>query len=657
MRKLQRAYRDSLFRDIFNNADRLPERHLRTSFLRGRDSMTKNVHVMVAFVSQLTQKPSNVEYRSVDGNEIFSCMQTNEAAVCQLQSLLQEEGGLAKIILIETDQARERVQRDTADWLALMEKYRSESMSAVELLKAQSVCKYSELSQVFEDIEYSKMGIEDSMRSIAGIAERVRAFAERVREEEPEAEIALHADMTGGFRYAALMLLVVMQLSKYMGIRMGHVVYSDFVRGGESRVHLTDDIRRMFDLVAGADEFQKYGSVQALEEYFSRSSRHSEDFSALFAAMRRFSDAIRICRTSVIEDEMADLAEKIRAFRQAKPVSIEEEMFSHILGVIEKEYGAVIKNASSEKSERCLDIIAWCVQKKFLQQAMTLCTEWIPAILVEKKICYTEDDEVIEQCQERGDSGAGMRSWQQEFINSYGQVTERKEVNPPTIPVPEGDFRNASFKEMTNLLRTILSSGVRTRVEDLPPEMKQGVQSFFAAYDEIASKWQNYDLRQMGFRTRNAIIDRAIAILRPSKNKRFFYKDILTRLAGKSNEDIFKALGIDGRKCEEACAGKEPPSKKRRTAKKQESPEEKWLRRESCYRRMLSGHGKLLMYTQKTTEEAVAFLRGFYFIRQGRNDTNHAAENAPTSRRNQGALENDRLEEEIAAYIEKLRKA
>ena len=588
--------------------------------------MTKNVHVMVAFVSQLTQKPSNVEYRSVDGKEIFSCMQTNEAAVCQLQSLLQEEGGLAKIILIETDQARERVQRDTADWLALMEKYRSASMSAVELLKAQSVCKYSELSQVFEDIEYSKMGIEDSMRSIAGIAERVRAFAERVREEKPEAEVVLHADMTGGFRYAALMLLVVMQLSKYMGIRMGHVVYSDFVRGGESRVHLTDDIRRMFDLVAGADEFQKYGSVQALEEYFSRSSRHSEDFSALFAAMRRFSDAIRTCRTSV-------------------------------LGVIEGEYGSVIKNASGEKSDRRLDIIAWCVQKKFLQQAMTLCTEWIPAILVEKKICYTEDEEVIEQCQERGDSGAGMRSWQQEFINSYGQVTESKEVKPPTIPVPEGDFRNASFKEMTNLLRTILSSGVRTRVEDLPPEMKQGVQSFFAAYDEIASKWRNYDLRQMGFRTRNSVIDRAIAILRPSKNKRFVYEDILTRLAVRSNEDIFTALGIDGRKCEEACAGKEPPSKKRRTAKKQESPEEKWLRREACYRRMLSGHGKLLMYTQKTTEEAVAFLRGFFFIRQGRNDTNHAAENAPTARRNQGALENDRLEEEIASYIEKLRKA
>ena len=33
MRKPQRAYRDSLFRDIFNNVDRLLEIHLRTGFL------------------------------------------------------------------------------------------------------------------------------------------------------------------------------------------------------------------------------------------------------------------------------------------------------------------------------------------------------------------------------------------------------------------------------------------------------------------------------------------------------------------------------------------------------------------------------------------------------------------------------------------------
>ena len=638
MRKPQHAYWDSLLRDIFNNADRLLEIHLRVAFW-GKDSMTKQVHVMVAFVSQLANNPTNVEYRSVDGKEIFSCMQTNEAAVCQLQSLLRAEGGLAKIILIETDQAREKVTRNSADWLALMEKYGSESMSAVELLKAQSARKYPELAQVFEDSEYSKMGIEDSMRSIAGIAERVRTFAERVHEKEPEAELVLHADMTGGFRYAAMMLLVVMQLSKYMGIRMGHVVYSDLVRGGESRVHLTDDIRRMFDLVAGADEFQKYGSVQALEEYFSRSPRHSEDFSTLFAAMRRFSDAIRICRTSVIEDEMTDLAEKIRAFRQSKPASIEEEMFSHILGVIEGEYGSVIKNASGEKSDRRLDIIAWCVQKKFLQQAMTLCTEWIPAILVEKKICYTEDLWVIRQCRRNGE--ASFQGWQQQFINNYGTDKKKGEKNSTDV------FRQGDLAKMVGY---ILRQRDKKRIKELPEGIRLKLTAFFAEYETDYAKRCKLDLRRdigssiHDFARRYPILKKAIGSLPKSEKNPFPYGDLPQRLGSLSAKELFKIFSIPVEEAEKYDA------QFLDQGDFEALQQERWKKREKQYRAMLEGqHGAEVMQTTKPVEEAVEFLHGYFKIRNERNYSNHAVKDA--------AQENDWLEEEIAAYIEKLRKA
>ena len=638
MRKPQHAYGDSLFRDIFNNADRLLEIHLRVVFW-GKDSMTKNVHVMVAFVSQLANNPTNVEYRSVDGKEIFSCMQTNEAAVCQLQSLLRAEGGLAKIILIETDQAREKVTRNSADWLALMEKYGSESMSAVELLKAQSARKYPELAQVFEDSEYSKMGIEDSMRSIAGIAERVRAFAERVHEKEPEAELVLHADMTGGFRYAAMMLLVVMQLSKYMGIRMGHVVYSDLVRGGESRVHLTDDIRRMFDLVAGADEFQKYGSVQALEEYFSRSPRHSEDFSTLFAAMRRFSDAIRICRTSVIEDEMTDLAEKIRAFRQSKPASIEEEMFSHILGVIEGEYGSVIKNASGEKSDRRLDIIAWCVQKKFLQQAMTLCTEWIPAILVEKKICYTEDLLVIRQCRRKGESA--FQGWQQQFINIYGSEKKKGTKKVPGV-FPLGD--------LSKMVRYILEQKDKRRIKDLPKEMQPKLTAFFTEYEKDYEKRRTFDLRQdirlciRDFDGKYPMLKKALCILPKSEKAPFPYETLPQRLKSLSEDVLFDLFSISLEEAEKYDAQFFTQSDFAA------SRQEKWKKREKQYREMLADkHGTEVMHTTKPVDEAIEFLRGYFQIRDERNYSNHAVKDA--------AQGNESLENFIAAYIERLRNA
>ena len=477
------------------------------------------------------------------------------------------------------------------------------------------------------------------MRSIAGIAERVRSFAERVREEEPEAEVVLHADMTGGFRYAALMLLVVMQLSKYMGIRMGHVVYSDFARGGESRVHLTDDIRRMFDLVAGADEFQKYGSVQALEEYFSRSSRHSEDFSALFAAMRRFSDAIRICRTSVIEDEMADLAEKIRAFRQANPASIEEEMFSHILGVIEKEYGAVIKNASSKKSDRRLDIIAWCVQKKFLQQAMTLCTEWIPAILVEKRICYTEDVGVMRQCRKKGESL--FQSWQQQFINIYGSEKKKGEKKSPDV---------FSAGDLAKMVRYILQQKDKARIKDLPKEVRPKLSAFFAEYEKDYAKRRSFDLRRdiraciRDFAAKYPMLKKAIHRLPKSEKNPFLYADLPRRLSGLPEKDLFELFSIPVEEAERydvQFLGQSDVEASR---------QEQWERREKQYRAMLAGrHGAEVMYTAKPVEETIEFLRGYFRIRNERNYSNHAVKDA--------AQGNESLERFIADYVEKLQKA
>ncbi len=603
--------------------------------------MTNTVHIMVAFVSQVAYTPSNINYHSVDDKQEFTCLQTNEAAICQLQELLANEGGLAKIILIETEKAREEATRSTKDWQDWMVFYGCEKMSAVDFLKKQTARKYPSLAEVFEDRPYAEdMGIEDSMRSIAAIAAHVRAFADHVRRENPAAAVVLHADMTGGFRYAAMMLLVVMQLSKYMGIRMGHVVYSDLVKDGISRIHLTDDIHRMFDLAAGADEFQKYGSVQALEEYFARSPRHSEDFSVLFAAMRRFSDAIRICRTSVIEEEMKALAEKIRAFRESAPTSVEEEMFAHIIGVIEKEYGSVIKNTSSAKSERRLDIIAWCVQKKFLQQAMTLCTEWIPEILVEKKICYTENIEVIRQCRKKGESV--FQGWQQQFINVYGTEKKKGEKNPVPEAFPYGD--------LAKMVRRILQQKDWERIKELPKETRPRLIAFSTEYDRDYVKRRKFDLRQdirlriHDFDKKCPMLKKAIRSLPRSEKNPFFYEALPHRLSGLPEKDLFALFSIDVKDAEKYEANTWAQSDFEATRKAQ------WEKRKTQYCAMFAGrHGDSVMYTTKPVKEAIEFLHGYFNIRNERNYSNHAVKGAV-----QG---NEPLENFIAAYIEKLRNA
>ena len=63
--------------------------------------------------------------------------------------------------------------------------------------------------------------------------------------------------------------------------------------------------------------------------------------------------------------------EFLKASREEKETSIKEEMFEKIIDVIDREYAGVLRSAEESGPERRLDIILWCLKKKFLQQAMT----------------------------------------------------------------------------------------------------------------------------------------------------------------------------------------------------------------------------------------------------------------------------------------------
>ena len=626
----------------------------------------KQYHVMLAFAS-LIPSMKEMRYYGIDGKTTFTGVQSNEAGICQVQEMLHPNG-LDRIILIVSEKANQpaeiKSEADRQKWQQFLDSKKKDAMSPVDFLKARISDKYEQLENIFIDIPYSENdSTRDSMNRIAEVAEHVQKVVDKVRETSEntgDVEIILHADMTGGFRYAAMMMLAIMQLSKYMGAKIGHVIYSELPPrerpNDPGRIRVIDDIHRMFDLIAGADEFQKYGSVQALEEYFGDTEKYGAAFQELFHAMRRFSDAIRICRTSVIEHEMSELAEKIRHFRDNKGSAIEEEMFAKIIGVIEKEYGSVIINADEPEADRRLDIIAWCVRKKFLQQAMTLCSEWIPGILVEKKICYTENLIVIEKCRENGRSG--FRSWQQEFINSYGQNANDETPLPNTMP--KGNYREISYKESMRLFREALNSGTMSRIKDLPPEMQQGIKPIIEAYEELLPKWNEQDLRICNVHTGNKLMDEILSIIPKGIKNPFYYQDILRRFSGQPEEDIFRVLGIDKTKCLEECEEGEKRHAEKQSLKKQESMAEKWAQRERCYRRMFSGKEEQVMYTDLPLEEAIDFLRDFFFIRQGRNDSNHAAENSNVQSPLKDHLghtvsENEAIATAIAAYIKKLR--
>lgn len=86
------------------------------------------------------------------------------------------------------------------------------------------------------------------------------------------------------------------------------------------------------------------------------------------------------------------------------------------------------------------DIIRWCVEKGCLQQAMTLCSEWLPGEIVGRHIFYPVKDSIIAECNRQK---ANYQTWQQYFLNDFavGQG-EEKEASKEDHEAPQKEERS-----------------------------------------------------------------------------------------------------------------------------------------------------------------------------------------------------------------------
>ena len=251
--------------------------------------------------------------------------------------------------------------------------------------------------------------------------------------------MALHADFTGGFRHASMMMLSVMQLLKYRGIRTMGVLYSNRY---EEQVENVNDIYRMFNLISGADEFINFGSTREIMAYMEGAKQTAET-KLLLETMRDFTNAVRICRTGQIAPLAKKLQEALRNFEQAGAVSLQEKIFLRILEVFKWEYGSLLKEDFTN-----FDIIRWCVEKGYLQQAMTLCSEWIPGEIVGRRIFYPVKDSIIADCNRQK---ANYQTWQQYFLNALTVERwqkKRKASLKTDGEMPAKEARKVPSKEM-----------------------------------------------------------------------------------------------------------------------------------------------------------------------------------------------------------------
>ena len=388
-------------------------------------------HVMLLFLSEVhlnrDRTLSVSRYKNLDGTMIY-CVQTNESAVRRTADILQKQGErLDCLFYFSTKRTQEEIcyidevgdERTMTHEDLFLERVRSFVPHCIRI-------DYDERSQT-----------EESIRQVLQMADTIRTFMDELSW-QPE-EVALHADFTGGFRHASMMMLSVMQLLKYRGIRTMGVLYSNRY---EEQVENVNDIYRMFNLISGADEFINFGSTREIMAYMEGAKQTAET-KLLLETMRDFTNAVRICRTGQIAPLAKKLQEALRNFEQAGAVSLQEKIFLRILEVFKWEYGSLLKEDFTN-----FDIIRWCVEKGYLQQAMTLCSEWIPGEIVGRRIFYPVKDSIIADCNRQK---ANYQTWQQYFLNALTVERwqkKRKASLKTDGEMPAKEARKVPSKEM-----------------------------------------------------------------------------------------------------------------------------------------------------------------------------------------------------------------
>jgi len=340
--------------------------------LKGLEADFMQENILLMFLSDVKLRNGAIQptqYKNLQGEETYT---TNESAVRYLQQNLQG-AEITKIFIFASKAVRENVAgySEEITHLDYFKRRVKKFLPNIEsCITSETIYNYSE----------DNSGAEN-LKSVAEMAEKIQSFASK-----SHGEVILHTDLTGGMRHINMMMLDVIRLLEYSGVKIGKLIYSNFTT---KTVEEIKNIYDLFQLISGVEEFINFGSVKVLKNYYrNHSEKISDALQKLLDAMENFAEAIKLCRYGQFKTAIEKLHDAINDF-SADENNLNDILMARLVYRIKQEYENLIATRGNDD----LKIIRWCVKKGYLQQAMTLYTERVPEYVGEKFISMTEDEE------------------------------------------------------------------------------------------------------------------------------------------------------------------------------------------------------------------------------------------------------------------------
>ncbi|MCR5176856.1 MAG: TM1812 family CRISPR-associated protein [Anaerovibrio sp.] len=338
------------------------------------------------------------KYDLEDGREPVETHMTNESALRYLSVHLPENERIDKVFVFTTSEVLSPIKcRET--FLGVKADGTAEYCTHFEYFKkrlSMFLPEYNDCLIVSQD--FSGNDWDHYMRDIVAMAKKIQEYSEGQ-------EVCLSVDLTGGFRNANMIVLSIAKLLQYSGIAINKILYSNYsIKGEVKKVEISNGIYELFDLVSGAEEFIRFGSVDSISAYFKEKHDVGKELNALLEAMKHFAQQIRLCHYGTLKNAIKCLGDKVDIFEKYiknNDVDVYAKLFSSLLARIHKEYDEILHVDFSDEAMADIVLMKWCLNKDYLQQVLTLYTERVPEIILKGGIVQISDSYKSEKSGDR----------------------------------------------------------------------------------------------------------------------------------------------------------------------------------------------------------------------------------------------------------------
>lgn len=395
----------------------------------------------------------------------------------------------------------------------------------------------------------------------------------------------------------------------------------------ESESDQSNTISVLFGAVHCAVEaFARFGRADMLAQLVKEHSVHKE-IEYLVGSLGDFSEAAYLCKGDDMDFAVHAIRQGIKDCEAITANSEVDTAFLQYLPTLKESLGDLL-DATVHSQELQLAMIQWCLQCGLYQQSVTLSTEWVPTILFNKGVYYTDrtDMEILF----KKEIESMQRTWKECFVITYRDYAGNKAVS-----VAGGDTVGAELSVIRDELRGAINKNQVTKafekfsynkekivkfIHDLYPaylHVQQNVRSvvdvmyFQAQYPEIESYLREYYEIQC---TSVSYNKKYYQFLQQSASDYgAFIRQFLQAPTAELVErfDLYKGVCFDEEDEESLESVAEETFQKQRI---------KLIR--DCQAMLAYGSAK----TDLPQLEALQFLVEFHYIRHLRNNINHAAD-------------------------------